>query len=149
MATADLPFHVLHDGWDEDSRMGEMMVSSMVSLRWQILLRVHSHSQQYSLPTKPNCHPFFFRFFRYFRHGEDWCDPLSSPEPRLPRDKAWGLPPISPDPRTGLIRLDIGWAAGETSHPWVYGPKRAVAWHYLKWDDVSPSAYGTQISTTG
>lgn len=45
--------------------------------------------------------------------------------------------PISPDPRTGLVRVDMGNRAGSPDKPWIAGHRRAIVWHYLKDEGVS------------
>lgn len=46
------------------------------------------------------------------------------------------LPP-NPDPRTGLLRLDLLWRVGDYGKWWLSGPKTAIAWHRLKSEEVS------------
>jgi hypothetical protein len=35
------------------------------------------------------------------------------------------------------MRIDLGNRAGSYGKWWIAGPSRAVAWHYLKYDEVS------------
>jgi hypothetical protein len=49
--------------------------------------------------------------------------------------------PVSPDPRTGLMRLDWDDRAGNYHNIWTASARRALAWHSLKTEEVcfSPS----------
>ena len=38
------------------------------------------------------------------------------------------------------MRIDLGNKAGSYDKWWIAGPSKAVAWHYLKFDEVSPSS---------
>jgi hypothetical protein len=37
------------------------------------------------------------------------------------------------------MRIDLGNKAGSYDKWWIAGPSKAVAWHYLKFDEVSMS----------
>jgi hypothetical protein len=39
------------------------------------------------------------------------------------------------------MRIDLGNKAGSYDKWWIAGPSKAVAWHYLKFDEVSISSY--------
>jgi len=79
-------------------------------------------NDKYNLPSKPD-HPLA-------------KSPQTNPHPMDPTN---GTPliPASPDPRTGLIRINLGNRMGSFDRWWIAGPGRAVAWHYLKFDEVS------------
>ena len=47
------------------------------------------------------------------------------------------LIPASPDPRTGLIRVNLGNRMGSFDRWWIAGSGRAVVWHNLKTNEVS------------
>jgi len=83
--------------------------------------------RKYNLPSKPN-HPLA-------------DSPTTNPHPLDPTN---GTPyiPKSPDPRTGLMRIDLGNRAGSFDRWWIAGPRRAVAWHFLKFDAVCPFLSG-------
>ena len=77
--------------------------------------------RKYNLPSRPD-HPLA-------------DSPTTNPHPLDPTN---GTPyiPQSPDPRTGLMRIDLGNRAGSFDRWWIAGPRRAVAWHFLKIDAV-------------
>jgi hypothetical protein len=41
-----------------------------------------------------------------------------------------------PDPRTGLVRIDVSHYFGQRTNPWMYGGTRAFAWHEYKTEAV-------------
>ena len=61
----------------------------------------------------------------------DLCDPLL-----IPPGNSWSLIPRNPDPRSGLIRLDLGRRLGDYIHWWMAGGNSAIAWHRMKDEDV-------------
>ena len=76
---------------------------------WYVSLRISTVSySQYTLPSAPQCqvHP---------NASSIRCDPYIPPY--------WGYlaPPPSPDPRTGLIRHDLGRRMGDPGWWWTRG----------------------------
>lgn len=54
----------------------------------------------------------------------------------------WGVTPPNPDPRTGLVRLDLGTRLGAYWDWYITKGDKAVGWHPLKEDEV-----GTVLGT--
>ncbi|KAK4689399.1 hypothetical protein P7C73_g702, partial [Tremellales sp. Uapishka_1] len=78
----------------------------------------------YSLPSRP-----IFRIHPY-------------PDPPL---SAYLSPPPSPDPRTGLVRLDIGNSIGRPDHPWSVPRDELVAYTGFENDEDYLVQYGAII----
>lgn len=44
---------------------------------------------------------------------------------------------MSPDPRSGLVRIDLGNKMGELGDGWIATEEKAICWHPLKEDEAS------------
>ncbi|CAD6591400.1 MAG: hypothetical protein TREMPRED_000080 [Tremellales sp. Tagirdzhanova-0007] len=107
LATAKVPELTRNHDMPEDARIGELM---------------------YSLPSDPAlCSDKNLPVLDSTRPG--FCDPTRPPP------HGWSLPPRSPDPRTGLIRLDLDHKDRTFREPWAASWRTALAWHWLKSDE--------------
>ena len=108
------------------------------------LHRTDDTGSQFSLPTSPMCrirhplpsHSSAIEPFAADPADENRHDPC---DPHSPLPGGWGMIPPNPDPRSGLVRLDFVQNLGDFFHWWVAGAEKAVAWHHMKDEEVSPS----------
>ena len=93
-----------------------------------------AHFPQYSLPSSPTCETLQQQPtpLRSDSHDlESICDPS------LPPLGDWRLVPPSPDPRTGLLRLDLQHRLSNYQQWWTASATTAVGWHALKEENES------------
>ncbi len=88
---------------------------------------------QFSLPTKPGVDPLSI----LDDHSGSRLN--TAVDPPVMEDINFLRVPPSPDPRTGLLRLDLKWRVADWGKWWVSGPRTALAYHRLKDENVSQS----------